>query len=223
MLARLTGMASAVAVVLGLSAMGAVAQNYDGSGLVRFGFFGQGTSLDVGVSQPVPGSASPSGFAGGVAAGYDLVAKGRWILGAEIDGSFGDARGDANGTSYGFDYLATVRARFGFFPRHDWLLYGTAGVGFLGFEAQQPLIGAKAMRTATGFVGGVGTEVEWYHVSLFAEYLYGAFGDSDFEINNVRHEIDLDAHIVRLGIKFKVGHDYEHDLDRGYRRHDPLK
>jgi opacity protein-like surface antigen len=210
-------------LVLGSVATGATAQNFDGSGLLKFGVFGQGTFLDFGIARPLDGSASPSGLAGGFSFGYDLVAKGHWMVGIEFDGSFGDARGEALGTSYGFDYLSTLRARFGFFPRRDWLVYGTAGIGWLGFEAQQPGIGNKVAETVTGFAGGVGTEVDWHHVILFGEYLYGAFGEREFTLNNVRHEVDADAHIFRVGIKFKIGHDYAHDLDHGYRRHQPLK
>ncbi len=218
----LTGLMKRAAValaVLGAVATGATAQNFDGSGLLKFGVFGQGTFLDFGIARPMAGSAEPSGLSGGVSLGYDLVAKGHWLVGLEFDGSFGDAQATGQGTSYGFDYLSTLRARFGFFARPDWLVYGTAGIGWLGFEAQQPGVSSKSMETVTGFVGGVGTEVAWSHVILFGEYLYGGFGSREFTLNNVRHEVDADAHIFRLGIKFKVGHDYAHDLDRGYRRY----
>lgn len=229
-------MAKAAAVLL-LTASGfgaAVAQNYDGSGLVKFGVFGQGTWLEVDQTLPVAASSSPSGFAGGVSAGYDLRIRDYFLLGLEIDGSFGDVRARAADTDYGFDYLLTARGRLGTYLRPGWLLYGTAGIGFLGTEAQLPgntQQGTKAAETLTGFVGGVGTEIDVYnHFILFGEYLYGNFGDRSFTLVDprlgpinpntgnptgleVRHNASIDAHMLRLGIKFKVGHDYAHDYD----------
>lgn len=224
--------ATAVALMLG-GASGAVAQSYDGSGLVKFGVFGQGTFLNVDQVAPVIGSADPQGFAGGVSAGYDLRLYDRWLVGLEIDGSFGDARDKAGVTDYGFDYLFTARGRLGLFARPDWLIYGTAGVGYLGIEAQRPGSGQKAAESLTGYVVGAGTEVDWHHVILFGEYLYGDFGNRNFNITDnsgfvpatLRHEASVEAHLVRIGIKFKVGHDYAHDYDhpQDYRRRDSLK
>ena len=68
---------------------------------------------------------------------------------------------------------------------------------------------------------------------LFGEYLYGDFGNRNFNITDnsgfvpatLRHEASVEAHLVRIGIKFKVGHDYAHDYDhpQDYRRRDSLK
>ena len=225
MLATILARAAAALLIAAVGTGSAAAQNFDGTGIVKFGVFGQGTWLGVDQKLPADGSASPSGFAGGVSAGYDLVSKGRWMIGGEIDGSFGDAREKVLDTDYGFDYMMSLRARFGLFPRHDWLIYGTAGVGWLGIEAQRPGIGNKAAETLTGFVGGIGTEVDWHHVILFGEYLYGNYGDRSFTIDDIRHKVDVDSHFLRLGIKFKVGHDYSHDLDGydTYKRRDTLK
>ena len=213
---------TAVTLLLALVGTGtALAQRYDGSGLVKFGVFGQGTFLNVDQSSPAVASSEPSGFAGGVSAGYDFRLYDRWLLGVEIDGSFGDARARAGLTDYGFDYLMTARGRLGVYVRPDWLLYGTAGVGYLGVEAQRPGLGNKAAETMTGYVVGAGTEFDWHHVILFGEYLYGDFGERNFTLTgssglvptSVRHDASIDAHLVRLGIKFKVGHDYAHDYD----------
>jgi opacity protein-like surface antigen len=222
--ARWTVQVATLVLAFVLGAGAACAQNYDGTGLVKFGVFGQGTFIDIGVSEPFIGSASPSGFSGGVSAGYDLVAPGRWLLGVEIDGSFGDARERANNTDFGFDYAMSIRARAGLFPSHNVQLYGTAGVGYLGLEIQEPGIGRKQMETLTGFVGGAGMEFDVGRFILFSEYLYGSYGSRSFNIANVRHTIDdVQTHMVRLGFKFKVGHDYAHELDRSYGRYGTLK
>lgn len=199
---------------------GALAQRYDGSSVVSVGVFGQGTWLDFGVSQPVTGTASPSGFAGGVTAGYDFHLPGHWLLGILADVAVGDARSTFAGVDYGHDYFATLRGRFGVYARPDVLLYGSVGVGFLGFEADEVGTTAKASETLTGIAAGAGIEVDWHHVILYGEYVYGGFGDRQFTLSGVRHETDADLHAVRLGIKFKVGHDYYHGVGRHY---EPLK
>lgn len=210
----------------------ASAQTYDGSGLVKFGVFGQGTFLNVDQTLPTIDRASPSGFAGGVSAGYDLTLYRQFLLGVEIDGSFTDARDKAGLTDYGHDYLVSVRGRLGLYARPGWLLYGTAGVGFLGIEAQRPGVGNKSAETLTGYVVGGGMEVDWSHVIFFTEYQYGNFGDASFGLPQgallpaLDHKASVEAHLVRVGIKFKVGHDYAHDTydqPERYGRHEPLK
>jgi len=203
------------------------AQTYDGSGLVKFGVFGQGTFLEIDETLPAIASGSSNGFAGGVSAGYDLTLHRSMLLGIEVDGSFGDVRDTPFFTDYGMDWLLTIRGRLGVYVRPDWLIYGSAGVGFLGMEAQQPGVGNKSAQTLTGFVAGVGTEIDIRHAILFTEYLYGNF-EGSFALPQgtllppVDHKVDIDAHLVRVGLKFKVGHDYAHDTDH-YKRHEPLK
>ncbi|MFM9940628.1 MAG: outer membrane protein [Hyphomicrobiaceae bacterium] len=192
----------------------AQAQRYDGGGLLKFGMFGQGTFLDFGVDRPASASASSNGLGAGLSLGYDVLNRNGWLYGIEVDGSFGDARDTALGTSYGFDYMATLRGRAGVYARSDLLLYGTAGIAFLGFEAQRSGTTNKAYETMTGLTVGVGAEWDWHHTLLFAEYLYAGFGSREFTLNNVRHEADADAHLLRFGIKFKTGHDHEHGVSR---------
>ncbi len=220
--------AAGLLVALTIGAGSAAAQNYDGGGIVKFGAFGQGTWIKLNDTPWLTsntGSASPNGFGGGFSAAYDFVARDRWMLGAEIDGSFGDARDLVNGVEYGFDYSLSLRGRVGLFPSPGWLIYGTAGFGWLGIEAQQPgVLGAKASDTIGGFVGGVGTEVDWHHVIVFGEYLYGAYDDRNFKFFTGRHDAtDIESHMLRIGMKFKVGHDYAHDLGSYGRHYEPLK
>lgn len=231
MLGRIASTAAAALLLAMTGLTTASAQNYDGSGLVKFGVFGQGTFLELDERLPAIASGSPSGFSGGVSVGYDLTLHRNLLLGVEVDGSFGDVGDTPFLTDYGMDYLFTVRGRLGFYARPGWLIYGTAGVGFLGMEAQRPGIGNKASETFTGFVGGIGTEVDWNHVILFSEYLYGNF-DGDFSVPQgtllppIDHKVDIDSHLVRVGVKFKVGHDYAHDTydhPDHYKRHEPLK
>lgn len=198
----------------------AAAQNYDGDMLLRFGAFGQGAFLNYGVTQPATGTASANSFIGGLSAGIDYRPSPYWLIGVEADASLGDARANFNNTSFGLDYLFTARGRFGVFPHPDWLIYGTAGWAALGIEVQRGGTGSKAVETLGGAIVGLGVEYNWHHVILFGEYDYATYGSRAFTINNIRHETDADSHLVRVGIKFKVGHDHFDGLGRHY---EPLK
>jgi len=229
MIGQLLRTAGAALLLAAASFTSASAQNYDGSGLVKFGVFGQGTFLDIDQSLPAIASGSSSGFAGGVSAGYDLTFHRSLLVGIEVDGSFTDARETVGGTDYGHDYLVSVRGRLGVYAHTNWLIYGTAGAGFLGVEAQQPGIGLKSAETLTGFIGGVGTEVDFANVILFTEYLYGNFGDVSFSLPQgtgvapLDHRVGFDSHQFRVGVKFKVGFDYAHDTYRHAEDHRPYK
>jgi opacity protein-like surface antigen len=82
-------------------------------------------------------------------------------------------------------------------------------------------------------VGGIGTEFDWSpHFLVFTEYLYGDFGGASFDLPQgvglpgQAHRADLESHMFRVGVKFKVGHDYAHDTYRhpeDYRGGEPLK
>lgn len=217
--ARIGSGLMAVALATMLLASGARAQNYDGDLLLRFGAFGQANILNYGITLPAKGSTSASGAAGGLSVGIDYAPSPYYIMGIEMDASMGDARGNFNDRSYGLDYLFMLRGRFGVRPTRDWLLYGAAGVAFFGFEAQSHLTNSKAMETVSGLTIGLGAEYNLHHVILFGEYNYAAFGERAFTIDTIRHSTDADAHMLRLGIKFNVGHDY-HNNGSFY---DPMK
>ncbi|MET0192754.1 MAG: outer membrane beta-barrel protein [Hyphomicrobiaceae bacterium] len=151
------------------------------------------------------GKLSPSGFTGGVQAGYNWQ-RGHIVYGAEIDfGAFDlDKRGTESGlfpfpflgTQYALtqkmsaDWLATVRGRVGFTMMQHVLLYATGGLAFSdvkfasgysdnAIDATFPGgsgYGAKAA-IKTGWTAGGG--VEWaLHGNwlMRAEYLYVDLG-----------------------------------------------
>ena len=126
-----------------------------------------------------------------------------------MDASVGEGRGTWNSVSYGFDYMATLRGRFGIYPSPDWLLYGTAGSAYFGFEAQNSgSNGLKASETVPGALVGLGAEYKWRSVSLFAEYDYTTFTQREFSIGSLRYQVTPDAHMLRFGVKFNVGSDF---------------
>ena len=48
---------------------------------------------------------------------------------------------------------------------------------------------------------------------LFAEYLYTDFGSHSYTLDSVEERAGYGGHLWRLGVKFKVGHDYFHRYD----------
>lgn len=193
-----------------IAAGSAQAQNYDGNGVLRFGLFGQGSFIDLGVTQPGSATVDISSAAVGLSFGYDFKSQHSIVFGAEIDGSFGKGSGTVFGTSYGFDYLVTARGRLGFEAHPGLLIYTTVGLALLGFEAQPVVGGLKSYETPVGWTVGGGIEWEWYNTLLFTEYLYSSVGSSEFSINGVGHRVEGDIHLMRFGIKFKTGHDYHY-------------
>jgi outer membrane immunogenic protein len=163
----------------------------------------------VAVAASGTGRLSPSGFTGGVQAGYNLQ-RGVLVLGAEADlGAFRLAESTLAaglfpvtflGNQYTLtetmkaNWLATVRGRLGISVMQHVLLYATGGVAFSEFKFSSGYgdnavgfgfpggngFGAKSdMRT--GWTAGGG--VEWLldrNWSIKAEYLYVDLGSMNF-------------------------------------------
>jgi opacity protein-like surface antigen len=224
---------AAVAFALGAIVIGhtpAAAQNYDGSGLLRVGAFAQGMWIDSGfavttVGPPVTtttGTGSLEGFGGGISFGYDHR-FGNFVLGVEADASFDNASKVIQTVDVGIDYFATFRGRLGFNVRPGLLIYATGGLALLGAEGKINISGTnfKTAKTFTGGTYGAGIEVDWSHLTFFVEYLHASFGSENFVFTTGENAIiDGDADVVRVGLKFKYGHDHSHDT---YHRGSPMK
>lgn len=194
---------------------GAAAQNFDGDGIIRFGLFGGGEFYDL-KAQPSGFSSSLDGAFIGFSAGYDMVFQRRMALGIEADLQVGDTRNRFAGFRTHADFLATLRGRLGFYVAPNMMLYGTAGAAWsgIGIEDSASTGGLAASdldtnKTNIGWVAGGGLEYElrdYFGAIIFAEYLFGSFQswDSAPGVGN----IDSDVQSFRLGVKFKVGHDF---------------
>ena len=213
-------------------ATAALAQNYDGNHQVRFGAYLLGGSAngtaefnDISTGNIFNPSYS-NGVAGiGVSGGLEWVRRGSWSWGVEIDGAALQGSSVKDYTvvrrgidtpavsKIGFDYLATVRARGGLYLRNDFLWYGTLGVAFLGTEARTTIQGnaLKVQSTQTGLAIGTGLEYDFGAGLLFGEYLYTGFGDTEAAVSGTHYNYDARLHTFRVGVKFKVGHDYYYD------------
>jgi outer membrane immunogenic protein len=151
------------------------------------------------------GKLSPSGFTGGVQAGYNWQ-RGHIVYGAEVDFGAFDLEKQATasgifpftflGTQYtvaqkmSADWLATIRARVGFTMMQHVLLYATGGLAFSDVKFTSSYsdnaidstfpggsgFGSKSA-IATGWTAGAG--VEWAHDRdwlIRLEYLYVDLG-----------------------------------------------
>jgi outer membrane immunogenic protein len=231
-------LAGFVLIVSAGVAQTAQAQNWDGSGLIRFGVFLQGANVDYQITQTPNAaasfreSASPDGLGVGLSAGYDLR-LGSIVIGGEIDGAFDDGRSKASvslSDQYGVDYYATARGRLGFMVHPAFMIYATGGYGMLGAEyklnglgATPTATGTTAKKTATlgGFTYGGGVEYDMSWAIVFAEYLHTDYDSWTFRsFNGNAISVDPSSDLFRLGFKFKIGQDYSHDV---YRRYEPLK
>lgn len=214
------------AVALSLVATGAAsAQNYDGNGMVRFGVFGAGEFYDLKLSPDTAGKTALDGAAIGFAAGYDLVFARRMVLGIEADLQVGDTRGNTpfRELKTHADYLATLRGRVGFFLMPELLVYGTGGAAWAGLGIENTAFSAglgsslDSNKTVTGWVAGGGVEYDmkdYFGTILFGEYLVGGF-DTWKNIPGQGFDLNADVQTFRLGVKFKVGHDYYDEYRRG--------
>jgi opacity protein-like surface antigen len=224
--------------LLALGASAATAQNYEGNYQVRFGAYLLGGKAS-GNAEVAPATLPPELFAPtlpggtvfdysngiygvGVSGGLEWLRRGAWTWGVEIDGAAlsGSSTFPSVNSKIGFDYLATVRARGGLYLRHDVVWYGTVGVAFLGTEAKTGSL--KVSSTQTGLALGTGLEYDFGGGLLFAEYLYTGFGEIEASTLTTRYLYDADLHTFRVGVKFKVGHDWYHD-DVAARTGRPLK
>lgn len=192
---------------------------------------GGGPSLDL--------EADVDGMLGGVQAGYDLQHD-AFVFGIVGDFAFSGISGDVektkeektepvltNGGGGGgdgsgppaafdmeYDWLATLRARVGFLPTENWLIYGTGGLAWAGvnFEStinEGPLQGLSNDDSNFGYALGGGTEVRldenW---SLFAEALYMDFGDNDLDVESKEgpyESVNYDSTLwtVKAGVNFR--------------------
>jgi opacity protein-like surface antigen len=207
----------------------ASAQNYDAAFQVRTGVFAQwgifrGESSQSGVTDHFSFPSLSAGFT----AGFEYVRKETWSYGIEIDGGVhsGETKvpvTTVSGGQYGPNYSGSLRVRAGRHILPDVLWYGTLGIGVLGAEIRARAPGAfgattKVTGSKAGLVIGTGVEKDFGPGLWFAEYQWSNYGSLPLEGSGL--SFDPDSHSVRVGVKFKVGHDHYQDdvLERIGRR-----
>jgi outer membrane immunogenic protein len=175
-------------------------------------------------------SIKPSGFVGGLQAGYNWQTA-NFVYGLEADiesfhlsgssnsaGAFAGAIPVALAASASTTWLATARGRIGF-AANNWLLYATGGAAFSDLkgsfsyaDAIPHTEAASFSNTKVGYTVGGGVEAGiWGGWTAKAEYLYVNFGSVSGSGNLsaplsgqvLLHSIDLKANIVRLGLNYR--------------------
>jgi outer membrane immunogenic protein len=141
--------------------------------------------------------AQPSGFVGGVQAGYN------WNTGAFVFGVEGDIQ--ATGADDTFapwkfsnPWFGTVRGRAGYVFDH-FFVYGTGGLAF--GELRAETFGLSETHTNAGWTAGLGAEFlfaqKW---SAKVEYLYVDLSNSNFTITGVPNGYRFG--VLRAGINY---------------------
>ncbi|KRQ17240.1 outer membrane protein, partial [Bradyrhizobium manausense] len=141
--------------------------------------------------------AKPSGFVGGVQAGYNFQ-NGPWVFGVEGDIQAAGADDTFAPWKFSNPWFGTLRGRAGY-AFSNVLVYGTAGLAFGELRAQT--FGWTESHTTAGWTAGVGAEVglapNW---SAKLEYLYIDLSSSQFAITGVSN--GYSASVVRAGVNY---------------------
>ena len=193
----------ALVVLVGalLPAVPAGADDGIGPGGYRPYYPGIWQGLYVGVNAGWGWSGDGSGVIGGGQVGYNWQSN-QFVYGLEGDISAADIGVSAGGpffdVSASIDWLTTVRGRVGVLVQPNLLIYATAGVGVVHWEAHANMLGfgsiLQTSGTETGFVYGIGVESKMNErMSWRLEYL----GFNEDRIG--------DFGILRAGLNFKLG------------------
>jgi len=172
---------------------------------------------------PFPNSNSPKGGVFGVQAGYNWQ-FGTYVAGLEVDSSWADLKDSKSNTflfedesvltatlSSKVDYFGSFRARAGFLLTPDWLLYGTAGLGWAHDKLTLSLsdnagdsASASASKDHVGWAAGGGAEYKLTpNLLLRAEYLHYGFGSTTYDFGGAPLNSKLSIDVVRGGLSYK--------------------
>jgi outer membrane immunogenic protein len=139
----------------------------------------------------------PSGFVGGVQAGYNWQ-TGPWVFGIEGDFQGSGASDTFAPWKFSNPWFGTVRGRAGY-ALNNILFYGTAGLAF--GELQGQTFGLTENHTNAGWTVGLGAEIglarNW---SAKVEYLYVDLNDSNFLITGAQNGYRFG--LVRAGVNY---------------------
>jgi outer membrane immunogenic protein len=141
--------------------------------------------------------AKPSGFVGGVQAGYNFQ-NGPWVFGVEGDIQAAGADDTFAPWKFSNPWFGTLRGRAGY-AFSNVLFYGTAGLAFGELRAQT--FGWTESHTSAGWTIGAGAEVMFApNWSAKLEYLYIDLSTSQFAITGVSN--GYSASVVRAGVNY---------------------
>jgi outer membrane immunogenic protein len=143
--------------------------------------------------------AKPSGFIGGVQAGYNWQQlNSPWVFGVEADIQGSSADDTFANWKFSNPWFGTVRGRGGY-AFDKFLFYGTLGLAF--GQLRAATFGLTESHTNVGWTAGVGAEYrfapDW---SVKVEYLYVDLANSNFVTTGASHGLSFG--IVRAGVNY---------------------
>jgi outer membrane immunogenic protein len=140
----------------------------------------------------------PSGFAGGVQAGYNWQA-GQFVFGGEADVQLSAASDTFAPWKFSNPWFGTVRGRAGY-AVSNFLIYGTAGVAF--GELQAETVGLLSENHANvGWAAGVGVEAGFAaNWSAKVEYLFVDLASNTYALTGTSN--GLSANLFRMGVNY---------------------
>ena len=168
-------------------------------------------------------SPDPSGFIGGLYAGYNYDLGNNIVLGADTDWIWGDmdesdSKSYLKGTEDEFKvsgkikekWAGSTRARIGY-SMDRWMPYFAGGVAYAKIDSDAKFSDADGVyskasgnKTLTGYTLGAGVDYAMTdHIILRAEYRYTDFGDKDFGNKDFKYNVDYKTNDVRVGVAYK--------------------
>jgi outer membrane immunogenic protein len=148
--------------------------------------------------------AKPSGFVGGVQAGYNWQPSQSWVFGVEGDLQVTGADETFAPWKFSNPWFGTVRGRAGY-TFSNILVYGTAGLAF--GELRGETFGLSESHANAGWTAGVGAEFGFGQTgvsrggwSAKVEYLYVDLSNSNFSITGVPNGYRFGT--LRAGINY---------------------
>jgi outer membrane immunogenic protein len=139
----------------------------------------------------------PSGFSGGVQAGYNWQ-TGPWVFGIEGDIQATGAEDTFAPWKFSNPWFGTVRGRAGY-AINNVLFYGTGGLAF--GELRATTFGLSESQTNAGWTLGVGAEMGFApNWSAKIEYLYVDLANSNFVVTGVSNGYRFG--LVRAGVNY---------------------
>ena len=143
----------------------------------------------------------PSGFNGGVQAGYSWQRR-DFVFGVETDLQFSGADDMFAPWKFSNPWFGTLRGRAGFLLNNTTLFYATGGIALGELRAQSTLTGASESRIHPGWALGVGAELaitgNW---SAKVEFLYVNLYDRAYGLTGANN--GMDASILRMGVNYR--------------------
>lgn len=142
----------------------------------------------------------PRGGYGGLQFGYLHHLSRNWVIGYEVDVSFGGIDATSGAVVHSIDVFGTARTRLGY-AQGPWLVYGTAGLAWAQTDFTNNA-GTSVERPQVGYAVGAGIEYAFArNWSAKFEYLYLDFGTTNS--TGVILSSDLTASTFRLGLNYR--------------------